>query len=375
MALSLATLFLWLLVTLASTTFPADPHYFITERTPQWVVQGVPLTVIEYVDARVDDLWRDGPGGWPFEWSAAAEEAEASGNFLEASLIYSAAKFPSLGNAAHRQAQDHQLATYLKASAQFPQRFERRLESINYRGATTLVPVHCLSEPGLTADAPVLLYMGGADTWKMDVHHTAVGFSRAVGAHLVLVDMPGTGESQVKLTPDADTILLEVIERVRRRGNGHVAFVGFSFGGLWAAKLALTGSVDAAIAVGAPVDVAFEQHRDDWFPHGMDGIIANDLGLDALPDRPTLAALLRPFSLREQGLTNWQQKGSETPLLVANSDQDPYIPVRMHSLLTDQYRIRLVPDAGHCAAEKIGELIPWMVSWLKEQLAARAVRH
>ncbi len=360
-----------------SFTFPADPHYLITERTPQWVAQGVPLTVIEQMDARVDDLWRDGPGGWPFEWSAAASEAEARGNFLEASLIYNAAKFPSLGNAAHRQAQDRQLATYLKASAQFPQRFERRLESIPYRGATTVVPVHCLSEPSLTADAPVMLYMGGADSWKMDVHYTAVVFSRAVGAHLVLVDMPGTGESQVPLAPDADTILLEVIERVRGRGNGQVAFVGFSFGGLWAAKLALTGSVDAAIAMGAPVDASFVPHSDAWFPHGMNGIIANDLSLDVLPDRPTLAALLKPFSLREQGLTDWQQKGSETPLLVANGDQDPYIPMEDVTLFANRPNTvtRIVPGTGHCAAEKIGELIPWMIGWLKEQLAARAVAH
>ena len=73
-------------------------------------------------------------------------------------------------------------------------RYERRILQLPYRGATTPVPVHLLSAAGDCAQAPVLLFSGGLDSWKMDLHALAVGFALGAGVTVMAFDHPGTGE-------------------------------------------------------------------------------------------------------------------------------------------------------------------------------------
>ena len=66
-------------------TFPVEPRDLVP---PSAAAQfrnaagwGIPWKIIRRVQARVDDTWHEGPGGWAYEWSreAAAAEREEGG--------------------------------------------------------------------------------------------------------------------------------------------------------------------------------------------------------------------------------------------------------------------------------------------------------
>jgi len=350
-------------------TFDADPRSIVAERRSQFIALGTSAEVIDSVAAKVEDLWADGPGGWPFEWSLAAEEAEATGDLLGASLLYGIAKYPCLGNDAHAAAYAKQLDTYLRAAQSFPDVFERLILEVPYRGGWTKVAVHLLTPVGATADSPLVLMMGGVDTWKQDVHNSAAQLGRALQARMALIDMTGVGESRVPSAPDGNEVLAGVIEALR--GTAKAGVFGFSFGGYWAVKLALIGAVDAAVAVGALVEGAWGPHFLPNMPNGMSGIMGNSqFRDDPFVDDEAFVSAMAPFALGGQGLLHdWGT--NPVPMLVANGSDDPYVPPEDVTVFADRPAtvVRLVAGATHCAPEAMPTLMPWMIGWLREQLS------
>jgi esterase FrsA len=356
-------------------TFAVDPLELIDERSSQWNTLGVGSPMIAGVRAKVSDLWSGQPGGWVYEWSAVARAEEASGNLPLASLLYGIAKFPVLGNAAHRDAFDNQLRTYLlaaKASDGFGAGFERHLVDVEFRGGTVQVATHLFALSDIPDDAPVVLLLSGVDTWKMELHGLSVAAAQMLRARVAVVDMAGTGESTVANGPDADLYLAGVLDWLRRRYPlaRRAGAIGLSFGGHWTTKLALSRRVDAAVSFGGLVADAFEAPNVTQLRFGMRGIFGNSLRLDAEPTLPEVIAAMESFSLRRQGLLDdW---GAEpAALLSVNGTDDPHVPQSDVTILADRPNTiaRLVPESTHCAAEKMGQLIPWAFGWLGKELA------
>ena len=253
-------------------TFPVSPEDLFEERTRQFLKWGVPSAALERVRARVRDTWSDAPGGWCYEFSAEADASERAGRLLEAAALYGAARFPFAATDARRAAHEKQLACFLRAhqAGAFPVAFQRQVLATE-RGA---VPVHLYAR---RADAftrregaaapPLLLVTGGVDTYKVELHRLAVALARLTGALVCAFDMPGTGESPGPLSSDGERVHLGVIDALRAElSPPHVSLIGLSFGGHWAAKLALLGKVDCAVDVGGPVgatplDAAFLRAR------------------------------------------------------------------------------------------------------------------
>jgi esterase FrsA len=352
-------------------TFPVDARELIAERAGQWISLGIEPTLIERMRGRLSDVWSDQPGGWVHEWSAAAERAEQAGDPLRASLLYGVAKFPVLGNKAHVTAYENQLRTFLAASGDFPVPFERHQVEVTFRDEIMRVPTYLYQPPDVSADAPLLLLLSGVDTWKVELHGIAVAAAQLIGTRVITLDMAGTGESPVPNGPDGDLYLLGVLDWLRGRfpRARRAGALGFSFGGHWTTKLALTRKIDAAVNVGASVDAAFTPEHLARARFGMAGILGNSLHLDTAPTASELAAALAPFSLRRQGLfDDW---GTEpVPLLVVNGDNDQHVPLADTTVFRSRPNttVRLEPGAGHVAAEALGELIPWMLRWLHDQL-------
>jgi esterase FrsA len=153
------------------------------------------------------------------------------------------------------------------------------------------------------AEDPVatLVLTGGVDTWKTELHRMAVALRRRGPLDVVVFDMPGTGECSVPLAGDAQEIYLGVVDQVR--ADRPVGVMGLSFGGHWAAKLALDGGVDFAVDVGGPIGaseppkVAMEARELEDMPNGMSGILAHALHLSELPTFRDAMRLLPQFSL------------------------------------------------------------------------------
>jgi esterase FrsA len=145
--------------------------------------------------------------------------------------------------------------------------------------------------------------------------------------------------------------------------------LGLSFGGTWAAKLALRGQVDAAVNFGGPIGAGQRDPRQVMnLPHGMTGTFAHALSLQELPSREHTQRLLDAFSLRTQGLLRPQQLA--VPLLAVNGDQDAYVPLEDTLVFRDFPRAEclVVRGADHCASDRFLRVAPYVVAWLRMQL-------
>lgn len=354
-------------------TFDLKPNEVFEERSLQFNrLSGISKTLIEKARSRINDSWKDAPGGWAYEWSNLAREAELNGDLALASSLYGAARFPVAATDSRKEAYRKQLALYLKAASRFQAHFERKIISVDgENGSQTPVVLHIFKRsPSRTKNQPVLIVSGGVDTYKLELHRIASIFALVGGFTVVAIDMPGTGESQTHLTEQSDRLLKNLIDSLRKiyGSETKVGFFGLSFGGHWAAKLALTRAVDAAIDLGGPIgQVPLDGHYLTRLPNGMTGIVAHALGMTQMPNPAEAEVLLTRFSLKSQGLLD---VANGAPLLAMNGENDVYIPREEISVFKkiQNAEAMLFEDASHCFPEKMARVMPFMVAWLRFHL-------
>ncbi|MFC8083140.1 alpha/beta hydrolase family protein [Streptomyces sp. NPDC057340] len=349
-----------------SYQWPLEVEGLFTERYPQMVNTGLPAEDVDVVRSAITEMWADAPGGWVYEWSRLAERYAAAGSHGLAALAYGWAKFPTLADGAKRTALSHQIRQYQLAAPGFGVDFQRKMLDLPYRGGTTTLPVHVLTPPGVRR-GPVLLFSGGVDGWKMDLHSLMTGLIHHLHMPLMAFDIPGTGESRVPMSPDGSEIVRGLIAHARTLGNGVVVHMGVSMGGHYSARAGLAGDPDAAIVLGAPVEEAFAARQVRF---GMDGIIGNALGFDRHPSLEELASALEAFSLRP--LLDLDR---QTPMLVINGADDVHVP-QADTLVFRGRRdteVHLLPDTGHCAVTKLPEVLQIVTEWLPRALDGAAV--
>ena len=98
-----------------------SPAASFEDRYSQFIAFGIPKADVDTLRATIKDMWADGPGGWPYEWSASARNYLEAGNpLLAVPFAYGFAIFPCLATDARRKAQQNQLECYLKAAPSFP---------------------------------------------------------------------------------------------------------------------------------------------------------------------------------------------------------------------------------------------------------------
>ena len=346
-------------------TFDLTPKELFEERSRQFVAWGISKHTVHGVEARVTDMWGDGPGGWTYEWAREAAKARTAGDWMLAASLFGAARFPCLAAPNRVAALKEQVECFIKASAAFPVRFERRLIPCNAHGGVVQIPVHVYSPKGAAA-LPTLLLSGGVDTGKMELHRIALLLTKLGRLRVVAMDMPGTAESDTPLTGDADGVYRAILDQFR--GHRKIGVLGVSFGGHWAAKLALRGDVDVAVNFGGPVGVnVIDGAYVAALPNGMPGIIGNAMRFGAYSDVAAAGNLLGRFSLLDQGLLD---RADCVRMLAVNGDNDPYIPVADVEVFRryPSAEVWLLRGLGHCATEKIPRVIPGIVTWLRKEL-------
>jgi esterase FrsA len=229
--------------------------------------------------------------------------------------------------------------------------------------------VHLFSVTGQYASAPVLIYTGGVDTYKMGLHAIYVTLAQRLGITILGFDISGTGESTIPLSVRGDELVLGIVNEARKLGNGKVAHLGFSFGGNFSAMTGLSGAVDAAIVLGGPVDKAWGKENAQNLPFGMPGIIGNDMGLDKEPSSPEFMAAVQQFSRRPL-----LDQTKNAPMLVINGANDYFVPQADTLVFKGRPKteVHLLPDIGHCAVlggvSKLPQVIDMVVAWLPAQI-------
>ena len=122
----------------------------------------------------------------------------------------------------------------------------------------------------------------GIDTWKEEMHWRLGALMRSRGLAVLLVDMPGVGESPVLASQDAERQWTPIFDWLATRDDldsARCAAVGGSFGGYWAMKLAYThrDRLRCAVNWGGGVHITFTP---EWQQKSRNAVFVSD-GPDA----------------------------------------------------------------------------------------------
>jgi len=346
-------------------TYDVAPDKLFEERAGQFINWGIPEAKVRKLQTDIVDMWSNKPGGWVYEWNQVAKAFADQGEARIAFNCYGAAKFPTISTQDRQDALANQVEQYIKASKDFPVKFDRRLVTCHRSGKVVEVPVHILSHPEADASSPVMIASGGVDTWKMDLHVFWEKFALACKCHVVAFDLPGNGElSHVPMDSKGHEIIHGLIKFARSHGNGTVCHFGFSMGGHYSALSGLRHDVDFAIAVGGPTNHSFtpENAMRLTAGYGMDGIMFNAIGRwTSAPATQALIDAVPMFNLKYL-----LDDDIHCPMYVINGDSDVHVSIEDMKQFEGRRDTEVVffPNTGHCCDAR-PESVALMIKWLQ----------
>jgi pimeloyl-ACP methyl ester carboxylesterase len=227
--------------------------------------------------------------------------------------------------------------------------------------------------PAAAAPPPVVLAWAGIDTWKEEMAGILT-FLRAKGFAVVLLDMPGTGQSPVLASTDAERQFTPVFDWLDGRDDldrDRRAVLGASFGGYWAMKLAYThrDRIRGAVNWGGGVHITFTRA---WQERSRN---ASSYLMDLMAARASLfggatfedyVARCAELSLLDQGLLDQPS----APILLVNGRDDVQNSIDDIYLSLDHGdpKSARVFDGGHMGE---GPTLPTIGAWLERLLIDR----
>ncbi|MDX2388104.1 alpha/beta fold hydrolase [Sinorhizobium medicae] len=342
-----------------------DAQEFLQARAAGLRAWGIPESELSEGRRGIVHFWGDGPDSWLGFWRSRAKIAAAHEEWVKACLCLGAAKYPVLGTDDLRGHLADQ--SILLSHANEGGTFERRTTIIASGSQPIDVPYHLYGHHG--PERAFICLCGGLDTYKCELHLIANLLAKWVSCPVVVLDMPGTGETntQISLNGEAffESFFANVLPSSRR-----VCFIGISFGGYWALRLAFAKAVSAAVDIGGPVGIARSADASILnLPSEMRFMINAVLGKN---DEAVAISNLRSLSSAIESKLD----GHPAPILAINGRDDPYVP-RQDLQFLRRYptaEIIEVQNAGHCAAEKIHRLLPAVVHWIAPNLGINSIR-
>lgn len=218
---------------------------------------------------------------------------------------------------------------------------------------------------------PVAMVWAGIDTWKEEMHVRLGALMRSRGFAVLLVDMPGVGESPVLAGPDAERQWTPIFDWLSRRADldgRRCAAIGGSFGGYWAMKLAYTHGDRLACAVnwGGGVHITFtpewQQRSRNASSYLMDlmNARARIFGGETFED---YVVRCQELSLLDQGLLDQPS----APILLVNGRDDVQNSIDDIYLSLDHGdpKAARVFDGGHMGE---GPVAPTIADWVTRQV-------
>lgn len=360
----------------------ASVRPFVNDRFQGWVNMGLSQDELDRTLRRIHDPKGNGAGSWVFELSnvagryeAAAVQAETAGrpkearqNWKTASIYYFIARFPYLASPAKRTAYGNHIKCYLKYAAYVKPALQ--VVEIPFAGQSIVGYLRVPEQDG----CPVVVVTGGVDTWKSDID-ALIEPLLAQGLAVFAFDIPGTGESQWRLSHDNDALFSAVFDYLKTRPEINAERLGLyeiSFGGYYAVRLALSHpEVDAAVNVGGPVAYAFTEKHIENLPATMIATIAHAMGLGDAFSLERHKAAIDAFSLDRPGyLQNPQRR---PPILSINGADDGLVPIEDLRIISDrgiEQDTWIYPGEGHCAMDVMDDWAAKAALWMKDKLVS-----
>jgi pimeloyl-ACP methyl ester carboxylesterase len=327
-----------------------------------------PLDGVDEAVARaaIDALRGLDPESWAKAWGDAADGFADRGDWVQAYRFSFLGRYPVPGHPAKERQYERAREFFLRAGAQDGPPVTRAAVTLD--GAE--LPFYVLRPPGVERP-PVVMVWGGIDTWKEEMYERTGTLFRAQGYAVLLLDMPGVGESPVLAGRDAERQWTPVFDWVAQQDDldaGRVAAVGASFGGYWAMKLAYThrDRLRCAVNWGGGVHVTFTP---EWQERSRN---ASSYLMDLMPARARIfggetfedyVARCPELSLLDQGLLD----RPSAPLLLVNGRDDVQNSIDDVYLSLDHGdpKSARVFDGGHMGE---GPVVPTIVAWVREHL-------
>jgi dipeptidyl aminopeptidase/acylaminoacyl peptidase len=336
-----------------------------------------PLDGLDEAAAReaVDSLQGLDPEAWAAAWGgvadrfaaeAASDPAGAREAWLQAYRFSFVGRYPVPNHPAKQRQYDRAREFFLRATALD----EPPVEAVSVAFEAGEVRFY-VARPAGVERPPVAMVWGGIDTWKEEMYDRLGVLLRSRGLAVLLVDIPGVGESPVLASADAERQWTPVFDWLAAQDDldaGRVAAVGASFGGYWAMKLAYTHRERLACAVnwGGGVHVTFTP---EWQQRSRN---ASSYLIDLMAARARIfggetfedyVARCPELSLLDQGLLD----EPSAPLLLVNGRDD------LQNSIDDVYlsldhgdpKSARVFDGGHMGE---GPVVPTILAWLDERL-------
>ena len=218
---------------------------------------------------------------------------------------------------------------------------------------------------------PVAMVWAGIDTWKEEMHERLGALLRSRGFAVLLVVLPGVGESPVLALGNAERQWTPIFDWLATRDDldgARCAAIGGSFGGYWAMKLAYThrDRLRCAVNWGGGVHITFtpewQQRSRNASSYLMDlmNARARIFGGETFED---YVAHCPELSLLDQGLLDQPS----APLLLVNGRDDVQNSIDDIYLSLDHGgpKAARVFDGGHMGE---GPVAPTIVDWVTQML-------
>ncbi len=300
---------------------------------------------------RLTSLERD---EWAASWSQLGERYMAQKDFHQAWLYYSFARWPVPNSPGKQKAYDKALEAYLA----YAKKYDPPLEMLRvpYEGSEV---VGYLRMPKNARNVPFVIAIAGLDSRKEEmIERFGPLAERGIG--VLALDSPGTGQSGVKAAPGAEKSLSRVMDVVLARpqiDKKRVALYGGSFGGYWAAVLAVAEKprLRAVVAQSPPVHEYFSREHTQGLAKNREYLfdyVPAHMFTYGAASMEQLVQLKEPMSLKARGLLDQPM----VPMLVIGGALDTQVPLADIELLmrTGQSpkEIWLHPQGGHMGRDR-----------------------
>ena len=310
----------------------------------------------------------------------ASNKADMAANYRRAWRLFYFAQWPVPNSPGKAKAYDRATDAYLQYATTFDNPME--VVRIPFEGKT--ITGYLRLPKNASGPVPLILAISGLDSRKETV---AESYAQILphGVGFFAVDSPGTGQAPVKVSKTGDRMFTAVLDYLGKRpevDHKRIIASGVSFGGYWAAKLAVTEKhrLLGTVAQSPPVDEFFSEkflregtmgNREYLFDLAPAFINVFE-GAQTVED---LARLMPGMSLKAMGLLD----KPSTPMLIVTGALDSQVPMSDAELLLRSgdapKEAWINPKGGHLGRESHGwvdpvifskVVVPWELRLLAE---------